>query len=105
MTHDERRELPRALARFGQISRRSVDQFGTEIALKARYTIGDIRLHGPERFSGTREGPVLGDADQGFQLADLHVSSIEMERISPIRLRDTQRTGILISACFTQTPP
>ena len=48
---------------------------------------------------------MLVDCDECFELAEIHVSSIEMRGIGFIDLIDTREFVILVSACFTETPP
>jgi hypothetical protein len=48
---------------------------------------------------------VVGDPNEGFKLAYLHISTIQIGTICHMLLCDTDPNGILVSACFPQFPP
>ena len=59
----------------------------------------------PSDFGRAGEGSVVGDPDQGFELAYFHISTIQIGTIYCMLLCDTNRTAYLMSACLHQFPP
>ncbi|MEZ5258593.1 MAG: hypothetical protein R2705_17370 [Ilumatobacteraceae bacterium] len=59
-------------AGVGQPAGRSVDQGDAEFAFQAGDVARDVRLHGVQRSCRGRERPVIGDGDEGVQLAEIH---------------------------------
>ena len=60
------------LAGLGELARRAVDELDAELALELFHVRRDVRLHGRERVGGGGERAVLGDGDDGVQLAEVH---------------------------------
>ena len=60
------------LAFVGQPAVRPVDQGDAELALELGDVPGDVGLHRVEGPRGGRERAVIGDGDDGGELADVH---------------------------------
>ena len=66
--------------------------------------IRDIRLDRAEDFGRAGERTVVGNPYEGLKLAYLHISTIQIGTISCMLLCDTNPNGILVSACFFDSP-
>ena len=60
------------LARLGQAGVRTIHELAAELTLELFHVRGDVGLHGLERVCGRRERTVIGDGDEGAQLAEVH---------------------------------
>jgi hypothetical protein len=60
------------LALLGRLAGGPVDQRGAQLLLQPGDVGGDVRLHRVEGAGGGREAAVLGDGEEGVELAEVH---------------------------------
>jgi hypothetical protein len=57
---------------LGQRAARSIDERGAQLALEPSHVGGDVRLDGVQGPGGGGEAAVLGDGEEGVELAEVH---------------------------------
>ena len=60
-------------ALVGEPAALAVDERDAELALEAGDVAGDVRLHGVQGAGGGGERAVVGDRDEGGELAEIHL--------------------------------
>ena len=72
LAQDPPRPLDDPGAVVGEPAVGAVDELGAELLLQAGDVAGDVRLHREQGAGGGRERAVVGDRDQGGELANVH---------------------------------